>query len=280
MWPTLLKIGDFEIGCFGLMVAMGFFAAYMLILRRAKKMQFPEDQAANFVILCLIAGLLGAKLLHVIVYFGQAPVTELLFSRRGLVFYGGLIAGVGAGWIQAWRYGWDATTVADLVTPALPLGECFGRIGCLLNGCCFGRVCQNVLGVSFPRIEDQGQIVGSDPFIHQLNTGLVTPQSLETLPIYPTQMFSSLAALATFLLLVFFLEKRMRFRGQLALIYLLLYSISRFTIEIFRDDPRGTWIGGVSTSQGISVLVVAAALLLWVPLMRRAGVQGGLPKQG
>jgi phosphatidylglycerol:prolipoprotein diacylglycerol transferase len=190
-----------------------------------------------------------------------------------------LIAGVGAGFILVWRNGWEAATVADLVTPALPLGECLGRIGCLLNGCCFGRVCQNVLGVCFPRIEDQGQIVGSDPFIHQLNAGLVTAAAQHSLPVYPTQAFSSLAALATFLLLVFFLEKRMKFRGQLALIYLLLYSISRFTIEIFRGDPRGTWIGGLSTSQGISVLVMVAALLLWFPLKKRGGAAADLPER-
>jgi phosphatidylglycerol:prolipoprotein diacylglycerol transferase len=268
MWPVLFKIGGFEIGTFGLMVAIGFFAGYTFIIRRAAQAGYPEDQMANFIMLCLLAGLLGAKALHVVVNFHNGSMKELLFSRRGLVFYGGLLAGVPAGWWMVRRKRWNPREVADLIAPAIPLGEFFGRIGCFLNGCCFGKVCHSTICVRFPRVEEDGGVVGSDPFVHQWAQGLIPPNATHSLPVYPTQLFSSFSALLTFLFLTFFLSSRTRFKGQLALAYLLIYSVCRFTIEAFRDDPRGFWPGGLSTSQGISILVALFAAVLWIPLSR------------
>jgi phosphatidylglycerol:prolipoprotein diacylglycerol transferase len=269
MYPILFRVGSFEIGTFGLMVAIGFFAGYLLAIRRASKAGYPEERFSNFLIVCLVAGLVGAKLLHVIVNFQKGPLSELVFSRRGLVFYGGLIGGVGTGWLIVLRNKWNVAEVADLLAPTLALGEFFGRIGCLLNGCCFGKVCHTWLGVTFPRVEYNGELIGSDPFYHHWAQGLIAPDAVCSLPIYPTQAFSSLAALATFLFLVYYVSPRARFKGQMALTYLLLYSTFRFIIEIFRDDPRGFWLPGLSTSQGISLAVVAFAGVMWVVLRRR-----------
>ncbi|NUN96506.1 MAG: prolipoprotein diacylglyceryl transferase [Candidatus Omnitrophica bacterium] len=269
MWPVLFKIGNFEIGSFGVLVAFGFFAAYTLAIRRARAAGYSEERMANLLILCLIAGLVGAKLLHVIIYIGSGSISELLFSRRGLVYYGGFIAGVATGWLLVLRNKWDPAHVADILAPAVPLGEFFGRIGCFLNGCCFGRICSSGLGVQFPRVESDGELIGSDAFLHHWVQRMVPPDAQWSLPVYPTQLLSSFAALATFLALTFYFSKRVRFRGQLALIYLMLYSVARFLIEMIRDDPRGAWPGGLSTSQGISVLVLIFATAAWVPLKRR-----------
>lgn len=275
MFPILFRVGGFEIGTFGLMVAIGFFAGYMFAIRRASQVGYPEERFSNFLIICLVAGLVGAKLLHVIVYIHQGPISELIFSRRGLVYYGGLIGGIGTGWWLVLRNKWNVAEVADLIAPSIALGEIFGRIGCLLNGCCFGKVCNNCLGVRFPRIEYNGELIGSDPFYHQWAQGLIPPDAVSSLPIYPTQAFSSLAALATFLLLIYYVAPRARFKGQTALTYLLLYSFFRFIIEIFRDDPRGFWLPGLSTSQGISLAVAAFAVVMWWVLTRRAQTSRG-----
>lgn len=269
MWPILFRIGDFEVGTFGLMVAIGFFAGYTTAVSRAIKAGYPEEKISNMLILCLVMGVVGAKVLHVIVNFNEGPLSELIFSRRGLVFYGGLIAGVLTGWFLVRRNGWNPAEIADLLAPSIALGEFFGRIGCLLNGCCFGKVCTNLLGISFPRIEYKGELIGSDPFYHQLVLGLIPPNATQSLPVYPTQAFSSAAALITFLFLVFYLLPRRSFKGQVALSYLILYSIGRFLIEVFRDDPRGFWFPGMSTSQGISVVVFTVAIGLWIYLWRR-----------
>lgn len=268
MFPILFRVGNFEIGTFGLMVAIGFFAGYMLAIRRAARAGYPEDRFSNFLIFCLIAGLIGAKVLHVIVNIHKGPISELIFSRRGLVFYGGLIGGVGTGWLLVLRNRWNVAEVADLLAPSIALGEFFGRIGCLLNGCCFGKVCHNWMGVCFPRIEYKGELIGSDPFYHHWIQGLILPDAACSLPVYPTQFFSSMAALVTFLFLIYFVAPRSRFKGQTALTYLLLYSMFRFVIEIFRDDPRGFWLPWLSTSQGISLGVVVFAGVTWWVLIK------------
>jgi phosphatidylglycerol:prolipoprotein diacylglycerol transferase len=263
MHPILFRLGSFEIGTFGLLVAIGFFAAYLLALKRTVRAGFPEDKVANLLILCLIAGLIGAKVFHVLVNFRQGPLTDLIFSRRGMVFYGGLLFGIVTGWIMIRRYQWNVAQVADLLAPSVALGEVFGRIGCLLNGCCFGKVCHSWIGVRFPRIEYKGDIIGSDPFYHHWIQGLIPPDAPSSLPVYPTQAFSSLAALVTFILLIYVIAPRARFHGQTALTYLLLYATFRFIIEMFRDDPRGFWLPGVSTSQGISLVVVPFVVVMW-----------------
>ncbi|KXK29310.1 MAG: prolipoprotein diacylglyceryl transferase [Candidatus Omnitrophica bacterium] len=280
MWPILFRIGDFEVGTFGLMVAIGFFAGYATAVSRAIRAGYPEEKISNMLILCLVMGVLGAKILHVIVYFNESTLSELVFSRRGLVFYGGLIGGVLTGWWIVWRNGWNPAEVADLLAPSVALGEFFGRIGCLLNGCCFGKICSNPLGIRFPRIEYKGELIGSDPFYHQLVHGLIPPDAAQSLPVYPTQAFSSLAALATFLFLVYVLFPRRSFKGQVALTYLILYSVCRFLIEVFRDDPRGSWFPGLSTSQGISVGVLIAAIGMWIYLKRQdhAARKDGAPQ--
>ena len=277
MWPTLFKIGDFPIGTFGLFVAIGFFAAYWVATHRARKAGLDRDLFANLAIYSLIGGILGAKLLFVAVYFGQAPLTELLFSRSGLVFYGGLIAGIGTGWVLTLRYGWNPAVVADIGAPAVPLGQFFGRIGCLFNGCCYGKVCRHAFGIRFPRIMEGDRVVGSEAFQRHLEKGLVGWEDLHSLPVWPTQLMCSLGCLFIFLFLHFYWSKRKSFEGQLALLYLLLYSGLRFCVEIFRDDPRTPWgEAGLSTSQVISLLLAAAACALWVPLKKRSQARPSL----
>ncbi len=267
MYPTLFKIGNFEVGSFGLMVAIGFFSAYWVGMNEARRKGLPEDKFANFIIITLLSGLLGAKLLHVYVYLGKDSISHLFFSRSGLVFYGGLITGIPAGYWLTRRYEWNPGTVADVAAVAIPLGHFFGRLGCFLNGCCFGSQCTLPWAIRFPRIVDgEGYIVGSEPYAFQKSVeDLLKGTEPYSLPIHPTQLYEAFGSLAVFLFLYFYLTKKASFRGQLALVYLILYSMMRFLIEFFRADPRGGW-SGLSTSQWISILMVIMAFSFWKSL--------------
>jgi len=266
MHPTLFKIGGFEIGSFGLMVAIGFFAAYWVGMNEARRKGLSEDRFANFIIFTLLVGLLGAKLLHVVVYLGQDSIRNLFFSRSGLVFYGGLITGIPFGFWLTRRYGWNPGTVADVAAVSIPIGHFFGRIGCFLNGCCYGSQCTLPWAVRFPRIVDEeGYIVGSEPYSFQKSMEMLSGREPYSLPVHPTQLYEAFGSLAAFLFLYFYFSKRTKFQGQLALVYLAIYAVMRFAIEFLRADPRGGW-GGLSTSQWISIGILSLALGLWKPL--------------
>jgi phosphatidylglycerol---prolipoprotein diacylglyceryl transferase len=136
----------------------------------------------------------------------------------------------------------------DLFAPGLALGDFFGRIGCFFAGCCYGRECSYPWAVTF-----------------------IDPQSLARIGIalHPTQLYSSAAALATFVLLWIW-SSRKRFDGQLALLWIFSYSFFRLIIEYFRGDPRGYLVMGTfAVSQVIAALLVIVSLALLAVLKNR-----------
>jgi len=158
----------------------------------------------------------------------------------GLVFYGGFMAAVPVLiWrIRRWRR--PVLEILDVAAPGLVLAQAVGRFGCLSAGCCYGRACSGALGIVFTSPLSHAPL-------HQ--------------PLYPTQLFHAAADLFIFATLVFLARKTTR-QGVVTVAYLLLYGILRFTVEFWRGDPRG-FFAGLSTSQWISILLVAGGLLLW-----------------
>jgi phosphatidylglycerol:prolipoprotein diacylglycerol transferase len=158
------------------------------------------------------------------------------FWQGGLTFYGGVLLAVPGGLWFARRRGMKPLQAADIIAPALMLALAFGRVGCFLNGCCYGAPTDSSFGVRFPSL-----------FEHR----------------HPTQLYECLFALALFVFLRHVLRKRCRGQGELFGWMLSLYGIFRVGIELFRDDPRGA-LGPLSTSQLISIpLITAGAYLIW-----------------
>jgi phosphatidylglycerol:prolipoprotein diacylglycerol transferase len=156
------------------------------------------------------------------------------------------------------RYQLPWWKTADACAPGIAIGNFFGRQGCFAAGCCWGKPTTLPWGVKFTELGHEITGVPTETYLH------------------PTQLYESFAMLVVFLFLLW-LHKRKRFSGQVILTYALLYSVIRFVIEFFRDDPRGDILGlttltGLSTSQLIGLVVaVSALLLLWVR-RRRAQV--------
>jgi phosphatidylglycerol:prolipoprotein diacylglycerol transferase len=184
--------------------------------------------------------------------------------RGGLAYYGGFIFAVAFAWyyVRKHKLGWWRT--ADLASPGIMLGLVCGRIGCYLNGCCYGKPTSSWVGVVFPR--------GGSAWRQQLDSGLIQGAA-EALPVHPTQLYEAFACFVVFCILYYVVRPRRRAFGDVFAAMLILYGIGRSIVEIWRDDDRGVFFGNlISTSQLISLPLIAGgiALLVWTRRQKRA----------
>lgn len=190
----------------------------------------------------------------------------LQFWRGGLAFYGGFLLASLYGIYFIRKEKLPLPRVLDMTGWAIPFGLAWGRMGCFLNGCCFGvDVSQGAASppwwaVAFPR--------WSPAWREHFQSELIPRAAELSLYVHPTQLYESFAALAIASYAYFYLEPRRRFGGEVFLTTCALYAIARFLIEFFRADQRGELMH-LSTSQIIAIVVVFAVLWAW-PRLRRA----------
>lgn len=241
----------------------------------------------------VIAGFLGARIAYILVNFEDflRHPRALIFSRQGFVFLGGLLTALPVVALQLRRWRVRFWPMADLMAPPLALAHAFGRAGCFTAGCCYGAPTALPWGVRFPRFlewkgtfhdlsnalisadggiwtpggdELVGVVTGSEVFVNQALTGVCQWTDTHALPVHPTQLYDVLIQLSIFALLMT-LWRRRRFHGQIFLIYLWIYPITRIALETVRGDiQRGLWVFNLSTSQVLSGLMIAVALGLTV----------------
>ncbi len=257
MYPKLFTIpafdlfgrhlGPFSLHMYGVLLVAALLAALWLAGRLAKQHGLDPQKVQDLGIASIIAGLVGAKLLLVVVDFDQyraSPRALLDVLQSGGVFYGGLIGALPVAWWYIRKHALPVFSTLDVMAPAVALGQCIGRLACFAAGCCFGAPSTLPWSVIF-HSEDAHALVG-------------VPLGV---PLHPSQLYESLG---TFLLLfgLLALLKKRRFKGQVFLAYLIVYAVLRFTLEFFRGDvARGTVFGGaLSTSQFIAIVVVFLAL--------------------
>jgi phosphatidylglycerol:prolipoprotein diacylglycerol transferase len=181
--------------------------------------------------------------------------------RSGYAFYGGFIVAAGAAWVLLARDRFPFWRAADMAGMVVPVGLAFGRMGCLLAGCCFGQPFGGAWGVSFPP--------GSPASESQWKLGVLDDPNLASLAVHPTQIYESAGSLLIAAFLALYWHGRKRYDGQVFVGFMLLYGALRFAIEALRADDRGA-LFGLSTSQLIGVGVMIAALMLHRRLSRRA----------
>lgn len=256
MHPILIKLGPLTIASYGFLFALGVLLAILLAFSKAKKENIDLKIFADFIFYIMILSLLGAKLWLLVTnldYYLKYPAEIKFLLTSGGAFYGGLIFGaVFAVWFIR-RHALSYRQLGDIAGPSLALGHFFGRLGCFAAGCCFGREAGHFpLAVTFTNLK-ANSLTGVPLYI----------------PLYPTQLFEALLNLCNFLILMVLYKKR-KFKGQVIAMYILNYSVIRFTVEYFRGDPdRGYIFGGMdkplaslSVPQLVSVIGVLTALIL------------------
>lgn len=273
MHPILFKVLGYEIHSFGFMVALGFLAGYFWMRYSARKVGEDPDKIADISLLVLLSGIVGARLLYVMVHiedYSSNPLEVVMIWKGGLVLYGGLIASLVAGFVLVKKKNLDFHRTADVSMPCVMLGLMIGRWGCLMVGDCYGRLAPDISwAIRFP-----GEAVEGLPGrLIPVNDGCLIPPDLLNQPLHPTQIYMSLNAFLIFVILVLVLRRR-QFEGQVFYLCLILYSISRGIIELFRGDntERG-YYGPLSTSQWIGAIVVVFALYQY--FIRRSKARKG-----
>ena len=255
MHPILFEFGGFTIYSYGVLLAAAYLLGLQFALIRARSRGLDRERVMDLGIWIIISALVGAKLLLLVVDyrpFLANPRTVVDLLRSGGVFYGGLIAAVTVALVYIWRHRMPMWTTTDVFAPGIALGHVVGRLGCLLAGCCFGRPTSVPWAISF-----------HDP------NAFATSGTPLGVSLHPTQLYEAGAEALILAFLLAFERRGRPFPGRTFWSYMLLYGVSRFIIEFYRGDPRGTVFDALSTSQFVSVILVPLSVVMLVLLSRR-----------
>lgn len=253
MYPKLFDLGPFTVYTYGVLLAASYLLGLWLAVKRGKARGLDANRVLDLGIYIIIAALVGAKLLLLIVDFDQYksnPAELLSLARSGGVFYGGLILAVAVAFYYIARHRMAMWTTCDAFAPGIALGHVTGRLGCFAAGCCWGTPTDVPWGVVFTNPLAAAQVG--------------TPLGIR---LHPTQLYEAGAELLILGLLLATEKRGRAFPGRTFWLYMLLYAISRYIIEIYRGDPRGVVpFLDISTSQFISLILgpLSLLMLLWL----------------
>lgn len=245
---------------FGAMMVLALVASLGLAAWRARREKLNPDVFYDLGFWMIIGGVVGARLFFVLQHADAYKhlIDVVKFWEGGIVFYGSIIGGaIGFLIYRAFRP-FPFRPAIDVVAPSLAIGVAFGRLGCFLNGCCFGDTCSLPWGVQFP--------FGSTPWLHHVELGLIAPAASHSLPVHPTQLYSVIDGLVLLVLLSAYYPLRKR-DGEVMAVLMLTYPLTRFLIERLRDDESALAFG-FTISQNISILIFLGGLVFCYYLSR------------
>lgn len=234
MFPVICKIGPVSVYSYGFMLAIAVMTSGWLVARQANaKLGVRKDDVYDLAFWVVLAGILGARIFYILLnwsIFAAAPIEMIMLQKGGLAWQGSLLAGLAAAIIYIKRKRIPLLPFLDLAAPYIALGHAIGRIGCLLNGCCYGKPA--AWGLYFPLLGER---------------------------LHPTQIYMALGQIAIFCILRA-MQSRPARPGRVFVWYLLLSAVERFIVEFFRDDHDLYY--GLSIFQYICIGIFFAALVL------------------
>jgi len=260
--PIAFYLGSLPIRWYGVMMALAFVAGLWTATRRARLANVPGEVVADVTLWLMAGSIIGARIVYVTTYwkqeFASQPFSEVfMIQHGGLVFYGGLIgATVASCAYLAWKK-LPVWKIADIIAPSIALGSVFGRVGCLLNGCCYGRPCDLPWAIHFPANHETHGV-----------------------GVHPTEIYDGLLNLILYLGLAWLFRRR-KFDGQIFALYLIGYAVFRSISEYFRGDyPPDHIHGGLTSAQVVSIPMIIAGLVLLFVFWRRAAAGASAEKRG
>jgi phosphatidylglycerol:prolipoprotein diacylglycerol transferase len=247
MHPTLVKLGPLELHAYGFMLALSFFLGILLAARRAPARGVNPDAVFDCALVIVFAAIVGARAMYVLFHHSEVRgiLDAIAVWRGGLTMYGGVLAAMGAAWVHLRRRNIPFLRMADVMAPSLGLGLMVTRIGCFLNGCCYGKPTGAGWGVRFPAHTLGGSVFGDTP-------------------LHPTQLYSSAVGLVILLFLLA-VDRRRRPEGQLFALYLILEGAGRFGLDFFRYYEANVYVAGALTVNqliGAGIALVGFVLLV------------------
>lgn len=262
MFPELFRIGDFVVTTFGLMMFLSFVTGAWILGKQLERYGQPPELAWDVLAWVAVGGIVGAKVYYLALHPEELAADFLgaVFSRGGLVWYGGLIGGIIAYYLQVRSRKLPIATMFDATAPSIAVAYGVGRLGCFLVGDDYGRYTEAAYGIAFPRGAPPST-AGNLRAIGETNIPATIPDST-VVPVHPTQLYEIGLAGIMFAILWHFGAKRGLRTGQLFSMFLALYGIERFFIEFVRAKSD-RFVFGLSTSQIMSIVLLIVAAFLW-----------------
>lgn len=238
MFPEIASFGPFTLHSYGLLIAVGVFFCLFLMKRSARRYGFPPtEKVFDLVFVVVFSGFVGARFFYIVQewsWYRSHPLEMIQIWKGGLVYYGGMAASLTGFFLYVKSARLPFLKTSDFTMPYIPFVHAFGRVGCFLNGCCYGKVCHLPWAVQFPLLPE---------------------------PVHPTQLYEALFNLGLFGFLVWFYPRR-RFPGENTSLYLILYPAGRFLLEFLRGD-QPPWLFSLSLQQVLSFFFIWVGFLVY-----------------
>jgi len=270
---TAFSIGSLEIKWYGVLVAAGLLAGIWTAMRRARRAGLDANDVADAAFWVMLGGIVGARALYVVTFwkeeFAGQPWWTVFAFRSGVVFYGGLIGATMAGVAHLHRKRLPIWRFADVMAPSVALGHVFGRVGCLMTGCCFGTLADGApFALTYPATAPAA--------VHHAKLGLVATGA-PSLPVHATQVYEASLNLVLYLTLAWCFRRR-AFDGQVFSLYLMAYAPLRAFVDCFRGDyAPSKFILGLTPGQCVSIGIFVAGAVLYARLRERGGPPAQAP---
>jgi len=246
--PVLVTIGGLKIHWYGIMIALGLYAGIQVALRDAPRRGINRDQLMNVALLAAVLGIVGGRLYYVVQnnpsFYVHHPAEIIAVWQGGMAFFGAIFGGALAMVISAWRWRMPFWSLLDVGALGMTIGQAIGRVGNIINGDIVGYK-TNGWGFEYTNPNTFGPL---------------------NVPVQPASLYELLISLALFLLL-WNLRTRIHPEGMLAMIYIVLYSVSQFFIFFVRDNILV--LGGLKQAQVTALVVIAITLPVIAYLLRR-----------